>query len=317
MNQSLVQLFPKELRNYFIPLAEKTAKLQEIRIRANQPLVCYMEGNEYFVEGTGRLTRELENAVSFSRHEVSDILNYICKYSPYAYEEEMRQGFLTAAGGHRIGVAGELVLEGEKIIGMKNIRFLNIRISHEIVGAANDVLPCLYNMEKAYFDRPLYNTLIISPPAFGKTTMLRDLIRQVSDGNKWAYGRTVGVVDERSEIAGSFLGVPQNDVGIRTDVLDNCPKVHGMMMLIRSMSPYVIAIDELGGSDDVAALRKVVYCGCKVIATIHGESLEEIYKKGFLADLLKEKVFKRFVVLKRGNKSQVQTEVFDEWGKKC
>lgn len=317
MNQSLIQLFPKELREYFTLLAEKAEKLQEIRIRANQPLLCYMEGKEYFVERTGRLTRELENAISFSRHEVSDILNYICKYSPYAYEEELRQGFLTAAGGHRIGVAGELVLEGEKIIGMKNIRFLNIRISHEIVGAANAVLPCLYNMKKTFYDRPFYNTLIISPPAFGKTTMLRDLIRQVSNGNKWANGRTVGVVDERSEIAGSFLGVPQNDVGIRTDVLDNCPKVYGMMMLIRSMSPHVVAIDELGGMEDVMALRKVVYCGCKVMATIHGENLEEIYKKDFLTELLKEMVFKRFVVLKRGEKSQVQTEVYDEWGRKC
>jgi stage III sporulation protein AA len=140
---------------------------------------------------------------------------------------------------------------------------------------------------------------VISAPGGGKTTLLRDLIRSLSDGSALADGMKVGVVDERSEIAGCYMGVPQNQVGIRTDVLDACPKTQGMMMLIRSMSPDLVAIDELGGHDDIMALKKVLHCGCKVLVTIHGEALEEVTRKKDMEELISAHIFERFVVIRR------------------
>ena len=156
---------------------------------------------------------------------------------------------------------------------MKNISFINIRISHEVKGAADSVIPYMYK------DEMLLNTLIISPPGCGKTTLLRDLIRQVSDGNSYGKGMTVGVVDERSELAGSFCGIPQNDLGMRTDVLDACPKKRGMLLLLRSMSPRVIAIDELGSREELDQLRRAQACGCRILATVHGESIGDVERR--------------------------------------
>ena len=128
-------------------------------------------------------------------------------------------------------------------------------------------------------------------------TLLRDLIRQVSDGNCFGEGKNVGLVDERSEIAGCFQGIPQNDVGIRTDVLDACPKALGMMLLLRAMAPQVMAVDEIGGNRDMEAIRLAATCGCKVLATVHGLDIEDVRKKEGIGPLLQEKLFERFVIL--------------------
>ena len=141
------------------------------------------------------------------------------------------------------------------------------------------------------------HTLIISPPRCGKTTLLRDLIRQLSDGTEEFPGCTVGVVDERSEIGGSYQGIPQNDVGIRTDLLDCCPKAEGMMMLIRSMSPEVIAVDEIGNYEDINGIEMILNSGCKLLATVHGSSIEDIQKKPLLERMIREHVFERYIIL--------------------
>jgi stage III sporulation protein AA len=152
---------------------------------------------------------------------------------------------------------------------------------------ADPVLPYLFQQGE------LWNTLIISPPGCGKTTLLRDLIRQVSDGTDTRQGQQVSVVDERSEIAGSYQGIPQNQVGIRTDVLDACPKTEGMMLLVRSMTPQVIAVDEIGSKEDLAALQRIAVCGTGVLATMHGYSLKDVEDK-----LGKSKsLFGRFLLL--------------------
>ena len=156
---------------------------------------------------------------------------------------------------------------------------------------------------------------IVGPSGCGKTTLLRDLIRQISDGNQWVQGTTVGVVDERSELGGAYLGVPQNQLGIRTDILDCCPKSKGMMMLVRSMSPQVMAVDEIGSAEDVHALEYAMHCGCKMIATVHGETLEEIQRKPLFEQLVNEQCFERYVVLQ--NKTHVGeiAGIYDAYGK--
>ncbi len=271
MKNSILQLFPLEYRMLWQQAAARQEYIQEIRLRAGRQVILHMGGREVFLTADGELAEDNRRAYCVDGGALDRIFQHICNYSPYAFEEELKQGFLTVEGGHRVGVAGQAVLEPDgSVRTLKNITFLNIRVAHQVKGAADGVLSKIYRGSR------LKNTLIISPPGCGKTTMLRDLIRQISDGNAFGRGMTVGVVDERSELGGSFMGRPQNDMGMRTDVLDGCPKAAGMLMLLRSMAPEVIAIDELGSLEELDALRRAASCGCRILATAHGESLEEV-----------------------------------------
>lgn len=297
----LKQMFPQYLRDKWAQVARQTALLQEIRLRAGKPVVLKIENKEYFLYGSGSLGTRGEMAEVMEAEDIQRILNHLCQYSLYAYEEELKQGFFTIRGGHRVGVAGQVVTEGGQIKTIKYVSCMNIRIAHAVKGAANSV------MGKLYEGGNVLNTMIISNPGCGKTTLLRDIIRQISDGNLWGAGRTVGVVDERSEIGGSYQGIPQNDVGIRTDILDACPKAQGMMILIRAMAPEVVAVDEIGGGEDIHALRQVLQCGCRMLVTIHGESLEEVRQKPHMAEIMGERIFDRYILLgKRENSCRIE-----------
>ena len=206
----------------------------------------------------------------------------------------MRKGFLTIEGGHRVGMAGKAITERDRVKNLRYVSSVHIRAAHEVKGCADRVFPYITNQKE------LYHTMIISPPGCGKTTLLRDIIRQVSDGNSYVKGCTVGIVDERSEIAGCFRGVPGNDVGMRTDVLDGCPKAEGMMMLIRSMAPDVVAVDEIGGREDGGSLRYAMNCGCVLLATVHGSCMEELLQKPVLRELVEQGIFERYVFLEAG-----------------
>jgi stage III sporulation protein AA len=199
----------------------------------------------------------------------------------YAFETSIREGFVTIEGGHRIGLAGRYI-EGKGIV---DIGSLNIRISCEIKGCANGILPSIKRDKK-----DIYNTLILSPPCCGKTTMLRDLARSLS----WS-GFNVGVVDERSEIAGSYMGVSANDMGPRCDIYDTCPKSTGIYMMLRAMSPDVIVTDEIGGSRDIDALRQASWAGVRLIASCHGFGEADISNSGL------REIFDKVVVLSSRN----------------
>ncbi|CCX58992.1 putative uncharacterized protein [Blautia hydrogenotrophica CAG:147] len=305
--EQVVTFFSEGIRHVLQAACLNFGNIYEIRLRVSQPLLLSSQEGEIFLDDKGRRTRDLKRAFRVTAEELSETLEIISEYSLYAYEEELRQGFLTVPGGHRVGVAGRTVLFGKRVDGMRDISCLNLRLAHEKKGCADSVFSWVYGKEVAH-------TLIISPPRCGKTTLLRDLIRQISNGTSSCPGRTVGVVDERSEIAGCYQGIAQNDVGIRTDVLDGCPKAEGMMMLIRSMAPQVVAVDELGDYEDIHAIESVVHCGCKLLATVHGNSLEDLRRKPLFQRLMEERVFERYLLLGYEKRAGVIRGIYDADG---
>lgn len=310
--QEILGLFPDYMRDTWKQVLQKCDTLEEIRLRVDRPVILSSENREYFMTQQGFPVLEEKQALITDSRQMQDIVNHICRYSLYAFSDELRQGYLTVPGGHRIGIAGQVVLSGtETVQSIKNIAYMNIRVSHEIRGAADSILPFLYEKGE------LHNTLIISPPGCGKTTLLRDLIRQVSDGNRFGRGRTVGVVDERSEIAGSYQGIAQNDVGCRTDILDACPKALGIQMLLRSMAPRIIAVDELGEKEDIQAISQAVLSGVGLLVTIHGESIEDVKHRLHLQEMLKKRCFKRYIVLGKENGMCRIRGIYNEAYEKC
>lgn len=268
--ESVWRILPRRIREKITE--EDLETVQEIRLRCGQPVIFKGEdGEKLFTE---RITAsELREAVSL-----------LSSYSLYAFEEEIRQGYLTLEGGHRVGLCGKVVMGNGKIKTLKQINALNIRIAGEQKGWGEDILPDL--MEEGVF----CHTLIVSPPGCGKTTLLRDIVRCLSERRL-----SVGVVDERGEIAPLRDGVPQMDVGMCTDILENCPKAAGMILMLRSMNPNVIAVDEIGRKEDVEAIGEVMHCGVKLIATAHGYDFADVEKR--LPALVKEKVFERYLFL--------------------
>lgn len=306
--KELIRLFSGTVRKILGQAVEDFGDVYEIRLRIRSPLLLVCSGKEFFVTEDGVLSREAEKGYLVRAEDIRETMEYIGSYSLYAFEEEIRQGFLTVQGGHRVGIAGKAVTENEKIRGIRHISCINVRVAHQKKGCADRVMPYLLDRQK------FCHTLIVSAPRCGKTTLLRDIIRQLSNGTRERPGLTVGVVDERSEIAGCYLGVAQNDVGIRTDVLDCCPKAEGMMMLIRSMSPQVVAVDEIGTGEDIRALEAVVNCGCKILATVHGTSMEDVMRKPLLSGLVSEHVFERYVVLTGNPAAGSVQAIFDGRG---
>lgn len=266
--------------------------VQEIRLRSGRPVFLKEAGKSRFLDETPLTTADIRETVSL-----------LSAYSLYAFEEELRQGYLTIEGGHRVGFCGKAVLEQGEIRTLKQINALNIRIAGEQKGWGEKILPFL--MEGDVF----CHTLIVSPPGCGKTTLLRDMVRCLSEGL-----RTVGVVDERGEIAPLRDGMPQMDVGPCTDVLEGCPKAKGMVLLLRSMSPDIIAVDELGRAEDISALEEVLNAGVRIIATAHGSDFDDIRQRPQLGTLVERRIFERYLFLSNRKGVGTLEEIRDRKG---
>ncbi|MCM3136062.1 stage III sporulation protein AA [Paenibacillus polysaccharolyticus] len=299
-------LFPEPIRTILgrMPPA-LLEQVEEIRIREGRPLEINAGNNYHFLTPEGVPTGKPEEAYVPLKEITHRLLDLISNHSLYTLEEELRKGFITIPGGHRIGLAGRTVLSGGRVEYLRDINGFNVRVAREVQGVADPVLPYLLDMKNGQ----VLHTLILSPPQQGKTTLLRDLARQISNGTKLTAGGElrqgirprlkVGIVDERSEIAGSYKGVPSFDVGPRTDVMDGCPKAEGMMMMLRSMSPDVLIVDEIGRPEDAEAVMEALHAGVSVIATAHARDLSELAARPALKTLIAEQMFQRYVQLKR------------------
>ena len=267
--------------NFHSPL--NSLAIEEIRLRTNRPLSLKI-GQDIIM---------LDYMVN--QQEVLQAFEKVCENSVYSYKRQICEGYITIRGGNRVGIVGSAVIENGQVININYISSLNFRIARQKIGCSNNVIENLIKPTT----NSIYNTLIISPPGCGKTTLLRDIVRNISNGisSLKFKGLTVGVVDERGEIAAMYKGIPQNDVGTRTDIIDNMPKAEAMRILVRSMSPNVIACDEIGSMEDINAIDYAMCSGVKGIFTAHGKALEEVSKNPELSKLLNKNIFERIILL--------------------
>lgn len=297
--EEILRLFPTDLKQI---IAEKVGnrwgKLEEIRCRLYLPI-------ELIYEDTVEWIRD----ISPNNQTGMYLVNQLSEFSLYRMENELRDGYITIEGGHRVGIAGKVNTRGGAVKAIQNITFFNIRIAKQRLGIAEPVMPHL-------FQRNYLNTLIIGPPQSGKTTLIRDMVRIISTGWKMQEPRKVAVIDERSEIGAAINGVPQHDLGLRTDVMDACPKAEGMMMMIRSMSPEVLVVDEIGGKEDFDALLQAIYSGVTIFCSIHGQSLADLKEHPLSSTLFNNGIFSRYIVLGKRTNMYQKKELYDAEGRR-
>lgn len=285
--EEIIKYFPPNIAQILYNAINQNARIkqeaQEIRIRVERPIIIKLRNLDVMIE------------YKINQSEILQILEKICENSIYAYKRQICEGYITIKGGHRIGLTGSAVIENGEIINIKYVTSLNFRIARQILNCSNKILGQVLNLK----EQTIFNTLIVSPPGKGKTTILRDTIRRISNGVEELNfkGKTCGVVDERGEIAAMYRGIPQNDVGIRTDVIENITKSKGMKILIRTMSPEVIACDEIGTKEDAEAISEALISGVKGIFTMHGSNLEDIKSNPQINKLIEEKKIEKIIFI--------------------
>ena len=274
--QRAVRLLPTSLRAAVSALPESiTGRAEELRLRAGRPMSVVVGDRE----------TAIAPGVYITPAELQMVLEIATRASVHSYSESIRQGFVTAEGGCRLGLCGMAACEGGKISGMRRLSSICIRIPHERRGCADGIFPQLT-------EGGFRSTLIISPPGAGKTTLLRELVRLLSDG-----GARVSLADERSEVAGCFEGRPCFEVGAGTDILTAAPKSEGVFLLLRAMSPQIIAFDEITSPGDVEACDAAANCGVRLLTTAHGASLKDLSDRPLYKRLLERRIFDRAVVI--------------------
>ena len=275
--KNLYRILPRNISS--IIEQEKIGSLQEIRVRTNRQAILKYNNEEVI---TNYIPQE---------KEMINILQMLCENSIYSYQSQLAQGFITLYGCHRVGVTGNIAMKDGKISNINYISALNFRIAKELIGVSESII------REVLSNGEVNNTLIISKPGCGKTTLLRDLIRNLSD-----CGKTISLIDERGEIAAMYKGVPQNDVGLRTDVMDNVTKSLGMKIAVRTMAPDVIVADEIGTKDDVDAINYGICSGVKGIFTAHASDINELKLNKNLEKLYEQRLFKKLIFLEKRGK---------------
>ena len=290
--KEILAYFPLKIKNELIRF--NLEFLEEIRIRNHRPIFLKI-GQE-----------EVQTKILVHTEEILEILQKLCDNSIYTYQNQICNGYITIKGGHRIGLTGNVVIKDGQVMNISHIYSLNFRVARQVLDCSRSVLRYVLDIGK----NNIYNTIIVSPPGRGKTTILRDLIRNLSNGipEYHFHGVNVGVVDERGEIAAMYKGVPQNDIGQRTDVLDNISKDLGMQMLVRSMNPKIIAADEIGTIQDVEAIKYAVCSGVKGIFTAHGSDISDIIQNPILKELYQQDIIERILVIKENRRISLQYE---------
>lgn len=258
-------------------------RVEEIRLRCGRLLtLVFPEGERQIAGADSPLTQA----------DLSLVLEIATQASAHTALAQVRHGFFTVRGGHRIGICGSGVVRDGELRNLRQVSSLAIRVARQAVGTARPVA------DKLWENGRLVNTLIVSPPGWGKTTLLRDLIRMISDGEGRPPLR-VGVADERGELAAVWEGMPQLDVGAHTDVMDNCPKAEGLLMLLRGMNPQVLCADEITAPEDAAALELAANCGVSLLATAHAAGLEDLRSRPLYCRLLDQGIFRRVLTISR------------------
>lgn len=293
MLDEILGYFPEKLENKLSEeIKDKLDSLEEIRLRVNRPIVLKFRDTDKVIK------------YNVTTEDILSTLQILCENSIYSYQNQIAEGFITIKGGHRIGISGSCAIEDGKVINIRYIYSLNFRIARQVIGSSNLVLKHILNLE----NNSIYNTLIISAPGTGKTTILRDIIRQLSTGIKEIkfLAINVGVVDERGEIAAMYKGIPQNDIGIKTDIIENVSKSIGIKMLIRSMAPKVIVADEIGKKEDIEAIHYAVCSGCRGIFTAHGSNFADVSLNPVIHNLIETHTIERLVFLDEKEKGRVK-----------
>ena len=262
---------------------ELMARADEVRLRCGQPFSVLVNSEEVFSKN---------DPVDSS--ELRELLARAARFSVHSYEEDLSRGFLPLEGGHRLGLCGTIARSNGLVVGFRTISSVCIRIARQFIGVAEPHFHTICTTDRCK------STLIIAPPGIGKTTFLRDLIRICS-----RKGFRVGVADERSELAALRNGNPQFDLGPHTDVIEGIDKAEGAMRLIRTMSPQIIAMDEITDEKDLRTIRTAAHCGVSILASAHGIDLEDICRKRLFTSLLEEKVFEHFLVIDRKGKERI------------
>ena len=299
---ALAPWLPEPLAEAVAGLPEEwAARLVELRIRRSRPLLAVTGDGEAFVAASGRIVPDPRAALHPDERLIQGLIDRVCGGSVYAVAEQLRQGFVTLPGGHRVGLGGRAVLGAQlSVHALADISSAAIRIARALPGVARPLLPRLMLARPGR--RPhLASTLVLSPPGAGKTTLLRDLARLASYGvpELDLPGAQVVIVDERSELAGSFRGVPQHDVGPRTDVLDGCPKVEGIHWALRALGPDVLVTDEIATAADAEAVARAAHSGCTILASAHADDVPQARRRPGLSRLFELGVFARVVLLSR------------------